>query len=299
MSLILKVTRFSASIGSDMGSQSEATEISNSKLLELLTKKIDQRFEELLQNIRQESESLNKKLSDANLNIQKLKEEKKILSERITLLERRVRKNNVAIFGLRIDKENFVDSCITQVNTVLKTNLSRSDISDLYQPRNNPKAPVIVGFLTTFKRREIFTKVRENIDTLKNAKVYITDDLSLEDREVLKVLKSKKLEAVSRGKTAKIVGRNIIIDGAKCSYEDLISDTTDRGGITDGEEYEDASGDENDLGAVVGKQHDSLTDKQKPGKGKKSKTPSPHAVTTRLAKKKHSSMTASTSFRKP
>lgn len=270
-----------------MGESHKLTEISNNTLLELLTKKIDQKFDELVSNIKRENESLTQQLLAANRNIDKLEKEKQILADRVTILEKRTRKNNIAVFGLEIQTDNFTESCIAQINSLLQINITQADISDIYQPKNNPKAPVIVELLSAFKRREIFSKLKDNADALKKSKVFITNDLSLEDREILKILRRKKAEAEKDGQVAKIFGRYVVIDGVKYGYRELQLSEDNKSDSAENDEYEDVSdSDHGDVNGVLYRDNkDSQQKTENPGKRKNSKTPSPPTRVTRLTKR--------------
>lgn len=62
---------------------------------------------------------------------------------------------------------------------------------------------------------------------LREAKVWITHDLSKEDRQIQSYLRKKSGQARTQNKTTRIVGKNLFIDGTKFTYESLKAKESD------------------------------------------------------------------------
>lgn len=266
-----------------------STEISNAELLEILLQKIDLKFLELSKSFKEHNEILASKLDKTKQQVGKLREENRELKRRIEILENTARRNRVAIFGIHFDRNNLLDSVLTELNRLLKTEIRKSDVSNIYHPQNNPRAPVIVEFLSNLKKAEVLGGIKPNIEDLKKAKVIVTNDLSKSEREIVKFLRIKRDEAKARNQVAKIVGRNLIIDGQKFYYKSLETGPdassefdTDRS-RSESDEAEDDTG----LNAAEKLTKGTITsDKSQKKKRKSTKTPSPRYRTTRSAKKK-------------
>lgn len=273
----------------DMGDTVEPKrEISNSELYELINKKIDEKFEELSLQIKQDSNKIAEDLLTAKRTINQLKSENEVLTKRIAFLEKRARDNNIAVFGLHRAEGNPSDSWIEQLNSVLKADISVTDLANIYQPKNNSRAPVIFQFLSNFKKRETFKRVKENVEGLKANKVFVANDLCREEQQILKVLREKRLQAKARNQTAKIVGKTLIINGVKYTYADIVESET-QGAEETVRDTEGGSEDFEDiLESIVDIADGSQVGDAGPRRGKRRQpiSPSPRTKATRSNKKK-------------
>lgn len=199
-----------------------ADDITNSKLLEKITSRIDEKFERLIQKIDENQKTLNEKIEAADFTIKKLTNENTELKERITVLEQRARRNNIAVFGLKINENNLLLEAIKELNSLLKINIVENDISNIYWPKNKDlKTPVIIEFISTFKKRLVFSNIKNNLLALKNKRIFITNDMSKEERQVTKYMKEKYKEAKEKKLNAQIKGKKLIIEGQEYDYTTL------------------------------------------------------------------------------
>lgn len=204
------------------------TEITNAELLNVLVQKIDDKFNYLSKSIEDSTANINKKLIIATKTILNLKRDNQDLRDRVINLENKIRRNNIAVFGLKPDKSNLLESSISKLNNILKVQvLSKSDVSNIYWPQNKSTTPVIIELITNFKKIEVFEKIKENLVSLKDAQVFITNDLSYEERQIRKCLKEKQTELKKDNKNAKITGRALIVDGQKIHYKELLQTDVD------------------------------------------------------------------------
>lgn len=198
-------------------------EISNAKLLELITQTIDSRFEQLSNKIDHNNKILADRLQLANSTIDKLQEENLALKERIDILERNIRKKNIAVYGINVDEDgnNLLSNSISTLNDIFgKHFLKPGDIANIYHPKKeNISTPIIIEFLTYSKKEDIF----KNLHRLKDTGVTIYNDLSKVDRKINKVLKNKLKEARKKNIDAKIKGKSIVVAGKEYTYENLIA----------------------------------------------------------------------------
>lgn len=73
----------------------------------------------------------------------------------------------------------------------------------------------------------MFGKIKENLASLQQAKVFITNDLPYEERQVRRFLKEKQIELKKDHKDVKITGRSLIVDGEKRHYKELLPTEVD------------------------------------------------------------------------
>lgn len=139
------------------------------------------------------------------------------LQKKCLYLERKLRKNNIIIFGLDPQKETLIADTINTLNRLLNLNISKSDINNIYIVGTSEKPPVIVEFLSFLTKTDIF----KNITKLRGTGVSITNDLSVEDRNEQKVLYSHLKLAREQKLQARISGNKLIIDNNPYTVEQL------------------------------------------------------------------------------
>lgn len=213
------------------------------------------------------------------------------LKKRCVTLERRLRKNNIVLFGLNIDKENIVAGTIEQLNNLFELNITVADINNIYKIGGSEKPPVVVEFISFLKKQEIF-KNPEKLKSLRSKNVSVSNDLCYEDRleqETLrrhcKLAREKELQAKIRGHRLEIEGKFYTASELEqLDYETVSSESEEE---QDDEEEEQAA-----------TQPDTVTDNKQRGavkfhpkdkKKRKVQTPSPltkqAGITTRTKKK--------------
>lgn len=198
------------------------------------------KIEELL--IKQTAE-INKNI-DQKLKIVKRVEEKvEALEKKNLMLERRLRKNNIVIFGLTIDGSEIVEQVITKLNGLLNLEITRSHINNIYRigKRNNP--PVIIEFVSYLRKAEIF-KNPEKLKALKGTKIAISNDLCEEDRETHKLLRKHLKLAREQNKQARIVGHRLEVENSLYTIDELENTETDLGSTSESGENKDIDDEE-------------------------------------------------------
>lgn len=191
------------------------------EMLKYIEKKFDEKFEILLGRIDESNSKLRTKLCKATSAIETLEKENQVQKERISLLEKKIRRNNIAIFGSDSQENNLLSCTIKTLNDLLNVNLNESEISNVYQPKTQGKAPIILEFTRYITKLKIFKAIKPNLAKLKESGIWIAHDLSKEEREIQTFLRKHLKEAKIQNKTAKIIGNNLIIDGTKYTYESL------------------------------------------------------------------------------
>lgn len=125
-------------------------------------------------NIILEVETLRKKVSI-------LEEENADLRGAVQILEGRVRKNNLVIYGLNSDVPETLsaNSICHEINKLLGLKLVESDINDVYHLGRSKNSPIKVELLSYRIKRGIF----QNLRMLKGKEVYFAHDLTKHQRE--------------------------------------------------------------------------------------------------------------------
>lgn len=178
----------------------------------------------LIQNINiQQTIEIKKELSNSIQQIYGTVQEnnKRIeqLETKIEYLERRMRRNNIAIFGLSVkDKNHLLEETLQALNTVLQTNFCKEDINNIFFVNKDlESSPVILEFISLLKKQTVF----QNIQKLKGTGLSIANDASHSDRQKKKVLVGHLKSAREQNLTARIKGFKLEIDNQVYSVEEL------------------------------------------------------------------------------
>lgn len=206
-----------------------------SKLLEVIKQEGNNNKEDIKSEIKREtrklSEEINAKIKEENRKLTELIEQQnqKIIllqskcdqfQNRCLNLERQIRKNNIIIFGLTIENDiSLLEFVINKLNTLLGIELKESDISNLFIIKTNKGEPVKIEFTSYLKKNLIF----KNIGKLKGTKIFIANDLCVEDRSAQKILLQHLKHARSKNYYAYIKGQTLIINGEVYTPEQLQS----------------------------------------------------------------------------
>lgn len=131
--------------------------------------------------------------------------------------ERRLRRNNIVIFGLQPTRD-LLNNTLTKLNEILHLGLQESDVNNIYRT-GKEKSVIIIELLSFLKKKQIFSKVKE----LKGSGIAITNDLCYEDREDRKVLRFHQQKALAQKLEAKIKGNTLIVENKVFTLEDLLN----------------------------------------------------------------------------
>ena len=167
---------------------------------------------------------MNRSLAKINNKLCKNEEQIDNVQKQCLFLERKVRKNNIIIFGLDIKDENLVEKVISSLNNLLDLKVTTSEINNVYKIGKNNKPPIVVEFVSFLKKKEIFN-IPEKLKSLKGTNVSISNDLCQEDRQNNKVLLKHLKIARSENKEAKIKGNKIEISNILYTAKELEEET--------------------------------------------------------------------------
>lgn len=251
------------------------------KIEQLLQTANKRQTEELRQNLKDVIEDVTQKLKKTDEKLLKLE-------TRSIFFERKIRKNNIVVFGIEV-QENLLDNTLTKINELLGTNLVEADINNIYTLGKKPGSPVIIEFISFLKKAEIF-KNREKLRDLKGTNISIANDLCEEDRRNEKILRKHLKEAIQKNIPAKLKGYKLEIDGKLYSVSDLedaASDSHPSSDESDCESTDDDGAVEEVKSRESGVETSTALDNKKNKEKRHTHTPSPRkSINTRQRSKK-------------
>lgn len=187
--------------------------ITNSQLLEEIKK---------LRNFVEASEvrilmQIETKLTEKIITLEK---ENSILQEKVEILERQNKRNNIIIFGIKssvpdISTRNICD----KLNNLLNLKLTVDQINNIYCLGNSPQAPVKVEFISTNTKLQVL----KNCSNLKGTNIIISHDLTTSQRETNNILRRHLKRVKSSANRCYIKGDKLLIDNEILSAEDVLA----------------------------------------------------------------------------
>lgn len=182
-------------------------EITATLLEELLAKQTQQITQDNLKNLQLIQKAADKKF--------------KKLEERCLYLERKLRKNNIVLFGLSVDDTtSLIQLTLDKINSLLGLNFTNADINNVYRIGKGKERPVIVEFVSFLKKSLIF-KCPQKLKALRDTGISLTNDFCPEDRQSHKELRHHLKRARGQGQNAKIVGLKLKIDDKLYTLDEL------------------------------------------------------------------------------
>ncbi|CAH1113869.1 unnamed protein product [Psylliodes chrysocephalus] len=208
-----------------------SNDLSNSQLYDLLIKAIKDQTEVLMSEINTNIQDLSKKAETVDTKVC-------MLQDKLLVLERKCRRNNVIIFGLKVDESNLLNNTLDLLNNIFGPIVSKNDINNIYiggQKQN--KQHIILEITSYLKKQELF----KNTAKLKNSGVAIANDMPYEDRKVQRVLKVHLRNAKRQNHQARIRGNKLEIDGKFFTLDDLrnLEELASEDNYSPGEEEEE------------------------------------------------------------
>lgn len=124
------------------------------------------------------------KVEEQKQKANQLEKENIFLKNKVEILERNLKKNNIIIFGL--ENQDTSSLAITEkLSTLLGVVVRESDLNNSYPVGKTEKPPVKVEFISYLKKLDILKQCRK----LKGTGITISHDLTLEQRREHKILK--------------------------------------------------------------------------------------------------------------
>lgn len=150
-------------------------------------------------------------------------EQVEILKKKCNYLERKTRKNNVVIFGVKNQPKQLTDllqNTIQLINDSLGTNIIEDHINNIYTIGKSQNPPIVLEFISFIKKKTLFSNI-DNLKKLKEQGISLTNDLSVEDREDQKTLRKHLQIARSQNHEAKISGYKLLINNTPYTPQEL------------------------------------------------------------------------------
>ncbi|CAG9820016.1 unnamed protein product [Phaedon cochleariae] len=210
--------------------QEEEKDISNKDLFNLIKTVISSNNEIKKQNdeIKNEIHNIRADLNDEIEELKKenvvLKESVKVLEERLLVNERKHKKFNLIIYGMKEEEDELRDiECFLDIiNNKCKVECKFHDLRDWYrigsknQESEKPR-PIVVELLY-YKQKE---SILEKASNLKGSGIYISKDFIKEDYISRKILYSNLKIARTNDPEAKITKNKLIVNGTSYTAEEL------------------------------------------------------------------------------
>ncbi|CAG9822052.1 unnamed protein product [Phaedon cochleariae] len=159
-------------------------------------------------------------------NIEQTIKKLEIVEKQCIFLERKIRRNDIIIFGLDLQDTNLPKATLLKLNELLGLKLKLNDINNVYKLHKKPNSPIKVEFISFLKKLEIYQN-KEKLRNFKELKISISNDLCHRDQEDQKILRQHLEQAREENKTARIRGNKIEIEGNWFTVEDLKENESD------------------------------------------------------------------------
>lgn len=195
---------------------------SNSEILKLLNTIISQNNEikSDIDQIKKDLSNQSRTIEIINCKVAILENENTELKNKLLAIERKSKRNNFIIFGVKEDVADILTFVINIVRDTLNILISNNDINNIYrigQKAAEKSRPIILELTTNLKKQEI----SRALPKLKNTGIRFANDLLPQDREQQKLLHKHLKEAKDKNHNARIFKNKLIINGVTYTYQDL------------------------------------------------------------------------------
>lgn len=177
---------------------------------------------DLTQEIRTIQFEITEKLEKIKKENIELKEENQTLKNRLSAIEKKVKKYNLIFYGVE-EQDNDIDEIqyfLDTINKHLQISFNFSDIRDIYRfgkKVEGKSRPISVEFVSYPLKIDIL----KNAKKLKGTGVFIANDYTTEEYEKQKVLRAHLIIARRNNQQATIKNNTLYVDGEAFTYEEL------------------------------------------------------------------------------
>lgn len=154
---------------------------------------------------------------ELKVTVERLEQQNSELQNKVEILERKARKNNLVVFGLtnpNLTNKPLATWTATQIKSLLGIDLSNTDIGNVFFKNNL----LIIEFTSYICKLTVL----KNAYKLKGKKISIAEDLSRKDQEINKVLVANLKQAKEKKLKAYIRNYQLHIGDEVFKYEDLV-----------------------------------------------------------------------------
>lgn len=150
------------------------------------------------------------KLEFLNEKVKLLERENENLKHKFELIERNIKKNNLLVYGLKLEEYNSTERICQTLSHILEITLLPSDINEYYM-LNIPQNPLKVNLISNLKKKEIL----ENCRKLKGSDIIIRHDLTYIQRQEQKILRDHLKKARENSEIKSYIRGNKLYIGEK------------------------------------------------------------------------------------
>lgn len=192
-------------------------------LLNAVNQNLTQKIDNIEKELKQCSKIYEEKVAELEGKVDKLEQENTKLKQKIGIIERRLRQNNIIIHGIPEIEQETTSLISEKIITVFEDNIGividSTDISNIYRlgANKDKKRPLLLTLSSQIKRSEVF----RNCKKLKGSGISITEDLDEESLKERRILVKHLREARQANKFAKLKGNKLYIEGILYTAEQL------------------------------------------------------------------------------
>lgn len=202
--------------------ENTGSDITNNELLKQLLGSIKDEGEQIRRELKKELKLENKKIIDkidsCCRSINELEEKIKQLESRSKYFDKKLRKNNILVFGLQVAANaDLVNVVLEKLKKLTGIEISINDINNLFTIPVGTKTAIKIEFVSYLKKNLILKSGYK----LKGTNISFAQDLSFEDRQERRFLKKHQQIARSKNYFAKIRGQKLIVNNEIYSIEQL------------------------------------------------------------------------------
>ncbi|CAH1153973.1 unnamed protein product [Phaedon cochleariae] len=174
-----------------------------------------------IKTIKNDLQKVTKTVHDIEVKLELLESENKELKVEVETAKRKLKNNNLVIFGIEEKDDAETTNIVKQtLQDKLNIRLEDTDINNTYRigKRNtSAKRPIILELVRNIKKQEIL----RNCGKLKGTDIAVSHDLTTKEREEKKVLYKYYKEAKGNKCETTLLKNKLIINGVSYKYEDL------------------------------------------------------------------------------
>lgn len=125
------------------------------------------------------------KIEEVNRRLSRIEKEKVEIGEKVEKIERKLKENNIVIFGLHLEQELSCDVICHELKKLVDVTVNESDLNNFYRLGNNKNCPIKVEFVSYLKKSLIL----KNKNKLRGTNISIVNDQTIKQREENKILR--------------------------------------------------------------------------------------------------------------
>lgn len=184
-------------------------------MIQLTNEELLNKLETLIKATNKISEEIEAIKCSLTSRIDKVEEGCRKIENKITTIERRNRRNNIVIFGVRASADNLLKVTLDKLNGIFELQLSERDIDNVYII--GIKNTIIVEFVSYLKKLSVLQNCRK----LKGTGISIADDLCPEDQKIRTELYGYLKRARANNLNAYVRGQKLYINNIPHTLEEL------------------------------------------------------------------------------